>query len=453
LSDGTADASFRQEGTASAPSREIFPQDLAGGKGRLLGCSTHAPLDARSKGGKAENPMRRHLRSSIVITMALALVAALDLMGAPAALAATVNVGPGQSIQAAINAASPGDTIVVAPGTYRENIEINKNNITLQGTPGGTVLAPPGAAKVTHNACFVSATNFDGICLAQVSGVTVSGFTVRGFPGVGIHSINSDHLTITNNRLNNNGLDGIADYGGSFNTISDNQAAGSSEAGILVADSTGASTTISGNTATNNGVGIYVRDVFGFAPGAFTTTTVIHNTANGNCVGILALDTPDGPATFAIDILGNTTNANNKTCAPTQYLPVTTSGTGILDIADQSGSVRGNTVRDNVPSDLRLPYAGGIVLAPYPGPNGPPLRDANVGYNTAYGNQPIDIRYLGPHPGQINKNPYGIGTGIIFAFNNCDTSQPKTIYDNPSNSFVTLCRPTAASESPGYPGF
>ncbi|HEX3393290.1 MAG TPA: right-handed parallel beta-helix repeat-containing protein [Acidimicrobiales bacterium] len=416
--------------------------------------------------------MRRHLRSSIVITMALALVAALDLMGAPAALAATVNVGPGQSIQAAINAASPGDTIVVAPGTYRENLVIHTDNITLQGTPGGTVLAPPGAAKAAHNACFVSATNFDGICLAQVSGVTVSGFTVRGFPGIGIHSFNSDHLRIDNNRLNNNGLDGIADYVGSQNLISNNQASGSSEAGILVANSIKGGITVDGNTTTNNGAGIYMRDDARdrnapFDPNALTENYVINNDSEGNCVGILALDTPAAPDVMAVSIGGagagdeqgggNRVIANNKTCPPTQYLPVTTSGTGILalgttpnpaDAATESVFViRFNTVRDNVPSDIRLPYAGGIVLGTYPG--SPPLTDSNICCNTAFGDQPFDIRYIPGANGRAfrpNTGYRGIGTGVIIVLNNCDTSSPKNapIFTGSGVVYAPICRPEPA---------
>jgi len=396
----------------------------------------------------------------MALTLALALVAALELIAPSAASAATRNVSPGQSIQAAIDAASPGDTIVVAPGTYRENIEINKDNIILQGTPGGTVLAPPGAAKATHNACYVSATNFDGICLASVSGVTVSGFTVRGFPGVGIHSVDSDHLTITNNRLNNNGLDGIADYGGSVNTISNNQASGSSEAGILVADEPNAAVTVSGNTATANGVGIYLRDVYSyvFLPDTILVSKVIQNTANDNCVGILLLDTPAPPRTFSISVFGNTAIANNRTCPPTQYLPATTSGTGIAIIGADAAHVRANTLRNNVPSDIHLPYAGGLVIASYPGPNGPIVENFDAAYNTAFGNKPFDIDYQRggkPRAFTINTNPRGIGSGVIFVFNNCDTSHPQMIILGTAQGegLGPLCRPTAASESPGFPGF
>lgn len=41
------------------------------------------------------------------------------------------------TIQAAIGAAKPGDTIIVAAGTYTETIVINKANLTLLGANHG----------------------------------------------------------------------------------------------------------------------------------------------------------------------------------------------------------------------------------------------------------------------------------------------------------------------------
>src|SRR5947208_6494971 len=65
----------------------------------------------------------------------------------PAVASTTITVNPGQSIQAAVDAASPGDTIVVKPGFYNENVVITKDGITLKGFgatlhPGTPVATP-----------------------------------------------------------------------------------------------------------------------------------------------------------------------------------------------------------------------------------------------------------------------------------------------------------------------
>lgn len=57
---------------------------------------------------------------------------AVVLLLAGLAQGATITVSPGESIQAAIDAASPWDTIEVQSGTYRESVNVTKS-LTLKG--------------------------------------------------------------------------------------------------------------------------------------------------------------------------------------------------------------------------------------------------------------------------------------------------------------------------------
>src|SRR5438094_9136380 len=67
------------------------------------------------------------------------------------ARADVVAVSPGQSINAAIQAANPGDTVLVQPGSYQEAIQL-KGGVILRGQAGAnaTRLLPlPGQPVVT----------------------------------------------------------------------------------------------------------------------------------------------------------------------------------------------------------------------------------------------------------------------------------------------------------------
>src|SRR6266536_477530 len=106
--------------------------------------------------------MRRLVAAACAMGLGLGFSAAY---AASASASTTIVVGPGQSIQAAVNMANPGDTILIKPGVYHESVQIRKDGITLRGSgdsSGGTVLRPP--SSFPHTLCNVES-GPTGICV------------------------------------------------------------------------------------------------------------------------------------------------------------------------------------------------------------------------------------------------------------------------------------------------
>jgi len=140
----------------------------------------------------------------ISLLLALTIILSLFLVAVPMAEiaeAATINVpGDYTTIQAAIDAASPGDTINVAAGTYDEDISINKS-VSFLG-PNADISAVTGTRNA--EAKIVRMVSLTG----GVSDVTINGFEFSNIPS-GSHSViylqgDSTRVVIKNNRFMDN---------------------------------------------------------------------------------------------------------------------------------------------------------------------------------------------------------------------------------------------------------
>lgn len=129
------------------------------------------------------------------------------------------------SIQAAIDAADAGDTVLIAPGSYAENLSLDKfvhvtglGEVTVQGSGTGSGLAIGGGASgdadqslVVSNIAFSGFTY--GLNLQNVSYMTLQGVSGSGNSvGVKVPSTASvDHLTVTDSHFDGNTIGWYAD--------------------------------------------------------------------------------------------------------------------------------------------------------------------------------------------------------------------------------------------------
>ena len=178
----------------------------------------------------------------------------------------TMRVGSGSSydyssIQAAINDADDGDTIIVTDGTYNENVDVNKS-VTLR--------SENGSATTNINASDSS----DHVFNVTVDNVTIDGFNVTGVTSsevAGIYLGYSNNSIVTNNVVNNNSRGIVLDHSEN-NTLSSNIANNNSYYGIYLSSS-------SHNALDDNDI---YNNYYGIRLSSSSNNTLTDNTAMNN---------------------------------------------------------------------------------------------------------------------------------------------------------------------------
>ncbi len=242
--------------------------------------------------------------------------------------AALIRVDSGESIQAALNAARPGDTVQVQSGIYHENLNISRQVVLLgEGRP----LLDAGASGngVTLHADNITVSGFDirttrRIGIQAVSnGNTIANNSISGcLDGIRLDRSHSNH--IVNNDINNN-TNGLTLYSSNGNRIEncdirDNNINEESDCGIYLIYSQG--NVIQNNQLKNNGdTSISLRSA--------SSNSILNNTVTENDWYGISLS--ESSNTNRIEY----NNASNNNDA------------GIYLDGSRNNYLRGNRARDN----------------------------------------------------------------------------------------------------------
>jgi nitrous oxidase accessory protein NosD len=304
-------------------------------------------------------------------------------------------VAPGESIQDAVDAAHPGDTIVLKAGHYDGGILISTNKLTIRGAGPSTVLRDTGT-----NHCLPVA-GHTGICVTDpnrqsiIKRVTIKDLTVRGFDGFGIFGVGTDRLRVSDVHAINNTEYGITEFASTRGAFIGNLVAGSTEeAGLYVGDIANAhGTVVKNNVSVGNALGLLVRHAH--------NVTVTGNRFVANCAGIALVD--DGQAGGQGDtrVMHNVIDGNNRFCPASEDAPPL-KGTGVLIFGGSHNTIKNNEIIGN---RGRVEVSGGVFLAPGSIGN-------TIAKNVIRGSRPADIVDASENSTNVFKN------------NRCDKSVP-----------------------------
>jgi parallel beta-helix repeat protein len=293
------------------------------------------------------------IKGTAVATM---IVAATVLLGASPAAARTIHVGPGDSIQAAVDQAASGDRVAVSPGTYTETgrqcpvetgntcaVAITKDDISLVAQGGGPVVLQ--AALGQKQGISVGKTG-DIACLddasLRIDGSLVEGITVKGFEDDGLFLFCVDNWRVTRVSAIDDAEYGIFPSHVGPGRTDHSFASGANDTGIYIGQSH--DVRVDHNVATGN--------VSGFEIENSTGVRLDHNESFGNTGGILTFTLPflDVKSNHDNVIDHNFVHDNNKpnTCLdPSDAVCGVPVGTGILALAADTNGIRHNEVAAN----------------------------------------------------------------------------------------------------------
>ena len=249
--------------------------------------------------------------------------------------------GDHDTIQAAVDAAQPGDLILIAPGVYEEAVAVTTDDLTIRGVDRNEVILDGGFEL--DNGFFVLGAN----------GVAIENLTTRNFTRNGIYFTEVDRYRASYVTAYRNGDYGIYAYDSTNGVFEHSFASGSPDAGYYIGGCYPCDALVDDVISEYNGLGYSGTNAGG-------NLVIQRSTFRYNRAGIVpntGTYEPCFPQRENV-IVGNLVHSNNQADTPAIDVAILAMGNGILVAGGNRNTIIRNTVVDH--------HKLGIGLVPYP---------------------------------------------------------------------------------------
>ena len=245
------------------------------------------------------------------------------------------------TIQSAVDAAQPGDLVLVSPGTYNEAVQVGTDDLTIRGLDRNTVVLD-GQLELDNGVRVLGAKR------VTIENMTAMNYTKNGFFWTGVDGYHGSYLTTYRN-----GSYGVYVFDSVNGQIDHIFATGSPDAGVYIGACYPCNAVVTDVVSEYNGIGYSGTDSGGEL---YVINSVFHNNRVGMVTNTSTYELcyPQREATFA----GNLVYSNSQPDTPAIDAALLGMGNGIVI----AGGIRDVVFRNMVYDHDR----GGIAVTPYP---------------------------------------------------------------------------------------